>query len=54
MLAGHRQLEMGDGEKVVVGPGDLLLVEDTTGKSHATRAIENEETISFVIPLSNE
>ena len=30
---------MGDGTVVRVGPGDVLLAEDLTGRGHVTRAV---------------
>jgi hypothetical protein len=36
-LAGETEIEASDGEIRRFGPGDILLVEDTTGKGHRTR-----------------
>jgi hypothetical protein len=31
-----------DGEKRVLGPGEVFLVEDTHGKGHISRAVNNQ------------
>lgn len=42
MISGHREMQVSDGTIFVVGPGDVTLVEDTTGKGHLTRGVDNE------------
>lgn len=37
-LEGSVELEVGDGTRRVLGPGDILLAEDTTGRGHVSRA----------------
>jgi hypothetical protein len=54
MLSGYRELEVANGQRLSVGPGDILLVEDTTGKGHATRAVGNTDAISIVVPLADK
>jgi quercetin dioxygenase-like cupin family protein len=36
-IAGEGELETGDGQKLIVKPGVLTLIEDLTGKGHLTR-----------------
>jgi len=33
------EVELSDGTKRRIGPGDLVLLEDTTGKGHVTRLV---------------
>ena len=43
---------MSGGKKIPVGPGHIELVEDTTGKGHITRNIEDR--IVVTIPLEDQ
>ena len=49
-LVGRAELEVSDGRKVMAGPGHINLIEDTTGKGHLTRNIEDRVVIT--IPLA--
>jgi hypothetical protein len=52
MLSGGRvELEVGDGTKRILGPGDILLAEDTTGRGHISRAVDDEPRVSIFITL---
>jgi quercetin dioxygenase-like cupin family protein len=51
-LSGRAELEVGDGKKVAVGPGQINLIEDTTGKGHITRNLEDR--IVVTIPLADQ
>ena len=51
-LSGRAELEVANGEKVQVGPGQIDLIEDTTGKGHITRNIEDR--IVVTIPLGDQ
>jgi quercetin dioxygenase-like cupin family protein len=51
-LSGRAELEVSDGRKVLAGPGHINLIEDTTGKGHLTRNIEDR--IVITIPLADE
>ena len=51
-LAGRAELEVANGQKVPVGPGQIDLIEDTTGKGHITRNIEDR--IVVTIPLEDQ
>ena len=50
-LSGHAELVLSGGQTLKVGPGDIELAEDTTGKGHITRTVGNEDRISIAIPL---
>jgi quercetin dioxygenase-like cupin family protein len=39
---GSTEVEVSDGEKRIMNPGDVLLVEDTTGKGHRNRRLSKE------------
>jgi len=48
-LSGHAELEVANGQKVQIGPGNINLIEDTTGKGHTTHNIDDR--IVATIPL---
>ncbi len=49
-LSGRAELEVSDGTKILAGPGHINLIEDTTGKGHLTRNVEDR--IVVTIPLA--
>ncbi len=51
MLDGSVDIEVGDGSKRRFGPGDILLVEDTTGHGHISRAVNNQTRHSIFVTL---
>ena len=51
-LSGHGELEVTGGKKIAVGPGNIELVEDTTGKGHITRVTGSEERVTIQVPLT--
>ena len=51
-LAGESEIELEDGRKVRLGPGSILLAEDTTGKGHISRAVPGKDRIAFDIGLA--
>lgn len=50
-LEGTLEIEVGDGSKRRLEPGDVLLGEDTTGQGHITRAVGGKPGRSLFIPL---
>ena len=52
-LAGESEIELEDGRKVRLGPGSILLAEDTTGKGHISRAVPGKDRIAFDIGLAD-
>ena len=53
-LSGRAELEVGTGQKVSVGPGQINLIEDTTGKGHTTRNVGPDDRIVVTIPLADQ
>jgi quercetin dioxygenase-like cupin family protein len=51
-ISGAVEIEVGDGTKVRLGPGDALLAEDLTGQGHVTRVVGTETRVSAIIPLA--
>ncbi|MEX1081034.1 MAG: hypothetical protein WD382_11700 [Halofilum sp. (in: g-proteobacteria)] len=54
LLDGEIELTVSDGETREFAGGDVLLVEDTTGKGHRTRNIKVQRRRSLFIPLEPE
>ena len=52
-LRGSVEIETGLGEKRVLGAGDILLAEDTTGRGHISRAVNGEPRESIFLPLAD-
>jgi hypothetical protein len=52
-LSGESEVELEGGRKLHLGPGNILLVEDTTGQGHISRAIGSGDRISLYIPLAD-
>lgn len=50
-LEGQVELVVPDGTKRILGPGDILLAEDTTGRGHISRAVNNQPRKSIYVPL---
>jgi hypothetical protein len=51
LSGGGVELETGGGEKRRLSAGDVLLAEDTTGRGHISRAIDDEPRVSLFLPL---
>ena len=52
-LSGESEIELEGGKKIRLGPGNILLAEDTTGQGHISRAVGTGERISLFIPLAD-
>ena len=48
MLDGAVDVEIGDGTVRRFSTGDILLVEDTTGRGHKSKAVNNEAVLLFL------
>ena len=51
LLDGQIEIETSLGQKRVFGAGEILLMEDTEGKGHKTRNLQNIRRKSVFIPL---
>lgn len=51
-LSGESEIELEGGKKLRLGPGHILLAEDTTGQGHISRALGGAERLSLFIPLA--
>jgi len=50
-LTGSVDIVTGDGTTRRLGPGDILLAEDTTGRGHKSRNVRGEPRTCLFIPL---
>jgi quercetin dioxygenase-like cupin family protein len=51
-LEGSVEITTSDGESRIIGPGGIILAEDTTGKGHLSKAVAGGTRRSLVIPLA--
>lgn len=51
-LSGCVEITVGNGESRVIGSGEILLAEDTTGRGHKSRAVGAEVRRCLFIPLA--
>jgi|SRR5262245_3083903 len=52
-LSGESEIELEGGRKIRLGPGNILLAEDTTGQGHISRAVGSRDRVSLFIPLAD-
>lgn len=52
-LQGSVEITVADGSKRVMGPGEMFLVEDTTGHGHISKAINNQPRTSIFVTLED-
>ena len=45
------EITASDGEKRIIGPGEVFLVEDTHGKGHFSKAVEGKMRHSIFVPI---
>ena len=50
-LTGEVEIEVGDGTKVTIAPGDILIAEDVMGEGHYTREVGSAARLSVFVPL---
>ena len=50
-LEGEVEIEVGDGTRRIIGAGQILLAEDTTGQGHVSRAVAGKPRKSLFITL---
>jgi hypothetical protein len=51
-LKGEGEIELANGQKIVARAGDVLLMEDVTGKGHISRGRGTEDRITLFIPVA--
>jgi mannose-6-phosphate isomerase-like protein (cupin superfamily) len=51
---GELEVTVSDGEIRYIGPGDIVLVEDTTGKGHITHVVSDVDVHSAVVQLPDK
>jgi hypothetical protein len=50
-VSGESEVIIGDGTHIRIYPGKIMLVEDTTGQGHISKAIGDKDRISLFLPL---
>lgn len=50
-LAGGVEITVSDGETRRIGPGEIVLVEDTTGKGHITKSSGGTPRYTIFVPV---
>ncbi|HSE30061.1 MAG TPA: cupin domain-containing protein [Pyrinomonadaceae bacterium] len=53
VLSGVWEVTASDGETRTFSAGDVLLVEDTTGKGHTSRVLGSDESLALLIVLAD-
>ena len=54
ILRGTVEVTVSDGERRRLGPGDLILVDDTEGKGHSTHVVGRDELVIFGAVLADQ
>jgi hypothetical protein len=52
-ISGQNEVETDDGQKLMVRPGVVLVVEDVGGAGHLTRTLPSEDWLGVFIPLDD-
>ena len=52
-LTGSVEIEVGSGERRVLGPGTIVLAEDTTGQGHISRSVDGEPRTCLFVHLDD-
>lgn len=52
-LSGQAEIEVGNGTVARLGPGDVVLAEDLTGRGHVTRVVGDQPRFYAVVPLAD-
>ena len=53
-LSGEGEIELTTGQKIVAKAGDVLLMEDVTGKGHISRGRGTEDRVTLFIPVADK
>jgi quercetin dioxygenase-like cupin family protein len=51
-LSGLGEVEVSGGQKILLDPGRIILVEDLTGKGHVTRSVGREDLVLLLVPFA--
>jgi quercetin dioxygenase-like cupin family protein len=51
-LRGRAEIEVGNGEKLTIEPGQICLAEDLTGKGHTFRVVGNEDWVALFVDFA--
>jgi quercetin dioxygenase-like cupin family protein len=51
VLKGKCEVEIAGGKKLLMTPGQIVLLEDVTGKGHITRSIGSKDLLMATVPL---
>ena len=50
-MTGQLEITVGDGQSRRFGPGEMVMLEDTTGKGHVTKVIGSQEAECLAVQL---
>ncbi len=50
-LSGRGEIDLGEGHKVELRPGTIVIEEDSTGRGHISRTLGSEDRIALNIQL---
>ena len=50
-VSGESEVIIGDGSKIRLYPGHIMLAEDTTGQGHISKAVAGKDRVSIFIPI---
>jgi hypothetical protein len=50
-VSGESEVIIGDGSHIKLYPGKVMLIEDTTGQGHISKAIGDKDRISLFLPV---
>jgi quercetin dioxygenase-like cupin family protein len=53
-LSGRGEIDVAGGKKIILTPGTILLVENTTGKGHQTRVLGDKPWVGLWLPLKDQ
>jgi len=53
-VAGESEVVIGDGTRIHLYPGKIMLAEDTTGQGHLSKSIGGKDRVSLFIPLADK
>ena len=53
-LSGRGEVEIAGGQKLLLNPGRVVLLENVTGKGHITRSTGSTDLTLFVVPLAGQ